>query len=322
MTKPYVAITTVLVGVILGGCRSNNLIADYEVLALPRAPEDFKPGSIWKPGIGPIAPPPSGTNTITASGAASVLGAIGKDTGGRIQASLDRWVSGSLGFSDSEVTTLALNELWHEKVRDGYAVGEAAAVLWEVIGVKEFTFTVAEERAVGIDVKAVENELSRALGGDAAISVEADSTRFYTARSDRPLVAAIRVVRIDYRVASGMHPLDLSDSAVSSAQELPFGYLLILQDPVDITDRSASFRIDNPTSRRFEGTRHLFEGDDPWISPNRTAIAESDERLDGADFVWDRISLVWNKVLSKSQAMVTRQYITLKSIHSGLKGTH
>lgn len=304
------------------GCHRNAAIPDYEVLLVPRPPEQFQAGSTWTVGLGPVAPPAETVLTREAAGASSLTSTTSAANTARIEGAFKEWVSAALDMTKSRSLSITLTDVSHEVVTDAHALQESTPLLWEVVKVGAFTLTIDDTHNSSLTADMIGDEITRHLGGTVELGVTRTGSRTFDVRADQPVVAAIRVVNPNYRLnsASGIMPFDLSDAAVGEPQEVQFGYTLILQQPVDYPSRTATVWINNLASRQFTGGEVEFRGNEPWISPKRTAIPGADDELRDAQFVWDKISLVWRPRLSDCGVYVVRQYMTPRPIRSGLRG--
>lgn len=301
--------------ILFTGCKT--LIPDYEVLRLPRPIDEYKTGRIWISGVGPTGEPVG--STTRGPGAAILSSGKGSATKGRIEASFTEWASGILGFDRKTTVQLSLTNLEHEIVRDVYALAETTPVLYETITAKGFDLQISKNLGGDLSADALGQKLTDAIGGTIKFTAAQTNTGAYRVSSDRPVVVAIRVISPRYRVnsASGFEHLDLSSMAVGKPQLFRFGYEFILQE-VEQLEKTANVRVNNRFSRQFLGTNVVFRNNEPWISPKRTAIQGEDRELRDAQFVWDRISLVWMPDRTNCQAQVIRQYLDPVPVKSGL----
>src|ERR1035438_447518 len=184
--------------------------------------------------------------------------------------------------------------------------------------------TISNSTAENVGVDIVASNLTAGLQGNINFTVTNSGGSGFIATSDKPLVTAIRVVKPLYDVAVKRTSLDLSQLAQGKTQQAGFGYLITVSPSpgsVDALKQAAELHIDNPGIPQFQGTNVVFTGANPWVNDNRNAIARIDRRAAHSEFVWDKMSLEWDGYLTNCACSVTRQYISVKPVKSGLEGT-
>jgi hypothetical protein len=325
-----ITITVLLLAATLAaqGCSA---IADYEVLDVPRPPEQYKPGQKWSREVpGPTQPAASDVPTATNRG----LDSVKMDDKSGFEANLKvpvlKWIGGSLGISSEKRFELSWKQLEHSVITDARPINTTGAVLWETIAAKSMKMTVKRETSANLDLTAdlLKRKLEEApVGGEpVTVGVSKTSENTYEITSEVPLVVAVRVVELHRSVRQEETILDLTTAAVTNNQRTrtAFGYEVELRPPADPLTRRVQLRIRNADVPGWTGTTHQFgtgEGEDTWVNTNREVIAAGDPDAKKADYVWDTMNIEWKADLSQCVLHVIRQYVKLKATDSGLKGT-
>jgi hypothetical protein len=309
----------VLAGAALCGCRT---IPDFEVLEQPKSIEQYTPGKAWLSGVGTTDP------VLALCKTNQGLGRFSLEKAHKLNLALSvpviKWVSGALGLDHQSTFHVAWTNLQDVYIVDAYQLKTVDPVLWEAIVASNLSMTISNSTAENVGVDIVASNLTAGLQGNINFTVTNSGGSGFIATSDKPLVTAIRVVKPLYDVAVKRTSLDLSQLAKGKTQQAGFGYLITVSPSpgsVDALKQAAELHIDNPGIPQFQGTNVVFTGANPWVNDNRNAIARIDRRAAHSEFVWDKMSLEWDGYLTNCACSVTRQYISVKPVKSGLEGT-
>jgi hypothetical protein len=329
--KTTITVLLLVAAAALPACNGAPLMPDYEVLEVPRPEQQYKPGQKWNKDLpGPTQPAAPNVPVASNPGLANVK--VGDKSGFKadLKVPVIKWIGGSLGLDSNESVGLELKSLRHAVVTDARPIHTTGAVLWETVAAESMKLTVQSETATRLDLTAdvLKRLLEASPTGNEPVSVGVALTgeNTYEVSSDKPLVVAVRVVKLGRDVREEQAILDLTTIAVTNNQRTrtAFGYEVELRPPVDPLTRRVQLRIRNVDVPGWTGTTHQFgmgEGEDTWVNDNREVIAARDPAARDADYVWDTMNIEWKPDLSQCVLHVIRQYVKLEAADSGLKGT-
>lgn len=310
---------TMLTGLFLcAGCKTETaLIPGYEVLPFPADTNKYTAGNQWLPEIGS-----SGDSLAPVKVSAGLSqDSIEKTNGTSVNFALPliKWISGSLGKDDKDVTVLEMTNL--SLITVSQAKDIAAPVLWETVVVSNFAFRVGQAGNALASVAFTPSQFVPISTNNLQLTVTNQSDGSHFIQTDHPLVLAIRVVKPKQRSREYHSHLDLSDLAVGQNQIENLGYEMTLQSPVDPIKKEATLCIKNSWTSEFQGTNQIFLKSNAWIGSSRQAIEGVDPEAVNADYIWDSISIEWNTDLKNCSLEIVRQYRKLVPMKSGLAGT-
>lgn len=316
--RPFLAFAALILA---SGCR---LIPGYEVLRVPADGERFKVGSGWTRGVGPVTPPPADPDGRIFGTARGVRRLSTSADPWRIDVDLKLpfadWLAGALGLRSSDSLSLELGDLTHAFVADATRLPVNQAVLWETVTAKSVVFTIAED--VEVDASALSRQLQGSGLKSARARAHGQGRRTFSVQADAPLVVAIRVVEMSYALNDpAPAAIDLTQAAIGKEQEAPLGYR-VRTVSVRPAEKKATLRISSPTVPGGLDEEHTFAGAAPaaWTSPQHGVIPSSaDPKARAEDWIVDKVQLVWAADLAQCTVRLTRYYLTVKEVPSGLE---
>ena len=308
------------------GC-SKQLIPNYEVLLVPAGAERYPVGYRWNVEIKAVdsaAPVVDQAAIATADGVSSLHTGTDRNFEAKLKVPVIEWIGGSLGIKTTDVVEIRLGNLQHHFVRDTSTAQTTKAILLETVTADSIEMKVdrSVDAALELNVDVVKAGLARNADANIGLTVTSSETGQYEVTSDRPLVVAIRAVKIEMEEPFEQTvPLDLSSAAEGREQMAALGYTLTRIGTVDPVSGIAEMRIANPTFIRWPPIAHTFRRAENymWINDNREAIASArDPRVKDDVYVWDYLLLQPHQDLAMSECKVVRQYQKERTIKSGL----
>ena len=317
--KSCVAAVVVAVAMVAGCKGRTGAIPNYEVLPVPKGLDQYGAGRMWVKAVGPSGP--KLVPTTRESGPERMAFSASPQLKGQIEASLTEWAEAAIGVQSKGEVKIELGKTSFEYVVDAYDLKTTSSVLWETIIAESIVLKTSSDAHAGVNAELVGKKLQESLGGKIKLDASAGTAQSIDIKSDRPLVVAVRVATPQYDNANHRTRLDLSERAASTSQSGPFGYIVTVTQPVNPIESTATLRIDNSDLPQFLGELHEFRGAEPWVNKNRSAIAAADKKARGQVWVWDKLSVLWNRDLANCQLQTVRQYIRVRTVDSGLAGT-
>lgn len=298
----------------LFSCSCNDaIIKDYELLEVPVAPNVYRPGRLWIEGQGPDGP--AYGEVLEADGLQSLVASSKESFEANLEASVKDWLTASLSLDESSVTRVTLTGLRHQTVEDIYTTQVQGLMLWETVTAESIRFE-STSNLTGGGVFALDPELLGAAPEEAPrLELHGSQQEGYRIEADRPLVVAIKVVRVSYDVKTDSRSLDIGGGA--GTQSVGLGYRMSLLSVPDVGNRTLKIKLTNPDLIQWAGETLTLTSGDSWVSPRRQAIGSRDSRAEDADYIWDMLTLTW---AGDVQIEATRNYVTVKPASSGLKG--
>jgi hypothetical protein len=294
------------------------------VLSVPVAGTHYEPGRGWNTAIGSPDTQRAAEVTVTEHQGLGSLEA-GDTTGldAKISVPVIEWIGGALGIRDTEKVGLSLQSLRHTVVADARTLTGTGAVLWEAVTADSMALAIDTSGDASLDLQAGVVQAKLAQAGAVGLQVNRVSAGQYRITAAAKLVVMIRVVELQWQSRGGDSPFDLSSAGRNREQQALLGYRVKSGDPFDPLEEKVRLSVHNDGFPQWTGDAFTTSRDRPtWANTRREVITSGDDAAArNARFVWDSIRVLWDQDLTKCQLHTVRQYLTLRNVGSGLRGT-
>jgi len=280
----------------------------YEVLPVPQPPENLKVGAAWIDGVGTEGE--SLVEVQAVEGLSELTMGEASQAKATLTAHFKKWVSGVLSVDAKEVVAFRLEGLKHARLPSLYDTKLKGKVLSEAVTADRLYIQMSDSVSGALSVETVGTAIKKAVAAD--IQVSAESGGVYVATSSVPLVFAIRVANVKYHQRTVVAPLPVDPSLET------MGYRVQTIGAPDPEEQTYELAISNNDIPQYEGAKLVFKVGEPQVITHaKQAIGVSDEQAGSADFVWDKVSLLWSSV--PKQVEISRQYLWLEPSESGME---
>jgi hypothetical protein len=222
-------------------------VPEYEFLKTPRA--DFKAGSQWKVGIGPITDgPPAGVVVTARAQGLDWLNKQTKDRGGaNLTAALAGLFSAGLDIDVSRISLIEVEGLTHQQVVDPGTLTRGYAYLWETVEAAKIKITLDRSLEAELQGK-IDKFATSALGQKLNLQFKAAGSSKDTFQvTGRNLVVAIKTVNFQTKARTETVTLRLDRDIQGTDQPGAFGYMISVQPGgVDLPGRKVRVFFRSP----------------------------------------------------------------------------
>lgn len=314
------------VALLINSCATSNphqppALGGMEIIRPPRPAEFWMPGSKWRAGLGPIDSPPSDINVLTGDGLQSLDIRENVDLTAGINLALTEWFTASAGSAQASTLRIEAKDLKHFRVANAYSVLSKGEVLWEVVTASELLIQPTNTTSSsGLDLHLFEAAIKKLFGnaGSASVNVKFGNAGSYAvARTERPVILAIKVARFDLKASEGVPRIvPLASVLATEDYNVGFGYQLSILNDYDYLSNALRVSINNSDLPRFEGEKVDFHPGTLWVNKfAKEAIGTRDSTAKKADYIWDTIR--FSRANSNGRIQASRQYISVVPIKSG-----